>query len=232
MMTTSIRQTVTSVTPSRTLWSCGGFCVATWRPGGRGRVINSAIADSTIPAPRFWPLMMFLPTFARSWSCPVFTGQRSVPGLSTSGARAAASDSDACSAAVPSPAAALIFAATTGDTTLSAFTSVIGAPSAPGVGGRGRAASGGLGGRVFGAALELPSIAAPVPFGGYIWVLVREKLSCVLQCRHGASEGAISLPGEEFPALAVTDDDVPIVFCTHVNTFQNKHSPEASSETG
>src|SRR5215469_79333 len=137
--------------------------------------------------------MMFLPTFARSWSWPVFTGQRSVPGFSTCAASAGASDSDACSAAVPSPAAALIFAATTGDTTLSAFTSVIGAPSAPGVGGRGWAGSGGFGGRVFGAALELTSIAAPVPFGRDIWVLVREKLSCVLQYRHGASEAAMSL---------------------------------------
>ena len=49
----SILQMVTSVTPSRTLWNSGGFCVATWRPGGRGRLLNSAIVDSTIPAPRF-----------------------------------------------------------------------------------------------------------------------------------------------------------------------------------
>ena len=34
----------------------------------------------------------------------------------------------------------------------------------------------------------------------------------------GLLAGLRQMPGEEFPALTATDNDVPIVFCTHVNT--------------
>jgi hypothetical protein len=95
---------------------------------------------------------MFLPTFARSGSWPVFTGQRSVPGVSASSAGGSTALGAARGAAPPgtSPAAALICVATSGLTVGSVLTSVIGRPSADGVGGRGPGGTGGAGGGVGG----------------------------------------------------------------------------------
>ena len=52
----------------RILLRSGGSCVATSRPGGRGRLISSSSVASTMPAPRFSPSITFLPTLARSGS--------------------------------------------------------------------------------------------------------------------------------------------------------------------
>jgi hypothetical protein len=38
----------------------------------------------------------------------------------------------------------------------------------------------------------------------------------------GLSARSRRMPGEDFPALAATDNDVPIVFCTHVNTLSKQ----------
>jgi hypothetical protein len=38
----------------------------------------------------------------------------------------------------------------------------------------------------------------------------------------GLLAGSRQMPGEEFPALAAADDDIPIVFCTHGNTLSKQ----------
>src|SRR5258708_4128504 len=149
-MVASILQMVTSVTPARTFMNSGGSLLGSSRPGGRGRRISSSRVASTMPAPRSSPLTTFLPTFARSGSWPVFTGQRSVPGLSAS-SFAGADNFGAASGPATRPAAALIFAATLRLTTLKVLTSVIGPPSLGGVGGNGPAGTGGAGAGVTGA---------------------------------------------------------------------------------
>src|SRR6266436_3441523 len=153
MIVASILQMVTSATPSRTSLNAGGSFFGSSRPGGRGRLVNSSMVVSTMPRPRSTPSITFLPTLALSGSWPVLTGQRSDPGVSCCGRTGAASSGAANGAAAgpaPSPAAALICAATSGLTTPSVLTSVMGPPSAGGVGGRGPGGTGGLGGTVTG----------------------------------------------------------------------------------
>src|SRR5215467_6164018 len=151
MMVATILQMVISATPARTLVNCGGSREGSVNPGGRGRLTSSSTVASTIPAPRSAPPITFLPTLARSWSWPVFTGQRSEPGWSRSptGGGAAGAASGGAGAA-PSPAAALICAATAALTTGRELTSVIG-PAPTGVGGgTGPGGTGGCGGGVTG----------------------------------------------------------------------------------
>src|SRR5215467_8534667 len=166
-MLPSIRQMVASVTPSRDSWNWGGSTLGSSMPGGRGRLVNSSMVASTIPAPRSFPLITFLPTFTRSGSCPVLTGQRSTPGLSSGGANGAAIGA-AWAGPGPgaSPAAALICAATCALTTGSVLTSVIGAPSAGGGPGGGVGGMGGVGGGVgggggTGGAGRTPGVTSP-----------------------------------------------------------------------
>src|SRR6266516_8158842 len=156
MMVASILQIVTSVTPSRMLWNSGGSSVATSKPAGRGRLISSSTVDSTMPAPKSCPSTTFFPTLALSSSCPVFTGQRSTPGLSTSGFGATASLGSCLN--TPSPAAALIVAATSLLTTGNELTAVNGPPSDGGVGGRGPGFTGGAGAGVTGVGGTGPMI--------------------------------------------------------------------------
>src|SRR5713101_316952 len=143
MIVTSILQMVISVTPARTLLNAGGSLLGSSKPGGRGKVISSSKLVSTMPAPRLFPSITFLPTFALSGSVPVLTGQRSDPGLSSGAGAATAAHGAAWGAPPVNPHACLILAATLGLTTGRAFTSVIGPPSDGGVGGKG---PGGIGG--------------------------------------------------------------------------------------
>ena len=79
-----------------------------------------------MPAPRSRPSTTFLPTCTRSGSCPVFTGQRSIPGRVTRSGAGGGSAWRSPMIAWWMPAAVLIIAATSSLTTGSVSTSAIG----------------------------------------------------------------------------------------------------------
>ncbi len=81
-------------------------------------LINSSTVAGTIPAPRSWPLITFLPTSSRSGSCPVFTCPPFLARFSHQFRHCRRGCGVACTPAC-TPQAALICAATAGLTVLS-----------------------------------------------------------------------------------------------------------------